>query len=138
MYPRRGPVPSDGRAPGRGFTLIELLVVIAVIVILAAILFPVFAQAREKSRQACCMNNLQQTAIAMRIYSDDNDLLFPPVLGREDGEKLLFPMTWMAHLQPYVRSTAVFIDPSSGHPNPDWHRSTDLLRNYSYPPSQRA
>src|SRR5438105_1891608 len=60
MYPRRGPVPSNGRGPGRGFTLIELLVVIAIIVILAGILFPVFAQAREKARQAGCLSNLKQ------------------------------------------------------------------------------
>jgi prepilin-type processing-associated H-X9-DG protein len=108
------------------------------IAFIAALLFPVFAQAREKARQACCMNNLRQMALGMRMYSDDNDLLFPPVFGHDGGEKLLFPMTWMARLQPYVKSTAVFIDPSSGHPNPDWRRSTDLLQNYSFPPSQRA
>lgn len=122
----------------RGFTLIELLVVIAVMTILAAILFPVFAQVREKARQACCMNNLKQIATAMLIYSDDYDLRLPPVLARESEEKLLFPMTWMGRLQPYVRSTGVFIDPSSGHPNRDWHASADLLQNYSYPPTQRA
>src|SRR6266852_7677815 len=113
----------------RAFTLIELLVVIAVITFLAAILFPVFAQVREKARQAGCMNNLKQIATAMLIYSDDHDIRLPPVLARESGEKLLFPMTWMGRLQPYVRSTAVVIDPSSGHPNRDWHASADLLQN---------
>jgi prepilin-type N-terminal cleavage/methylation domain-containing protein/prepilin-type processing-associated H-X9-DG protein len=122
----------------RAFTLIELLVVIAIIAILAAILFPVFAGAREKARQASCMNNLKQMATAMLMYSDDYDHLFPPVLGRDPGEQLIYPMTWMAHLQPYVKSTAVFIDPSSGHPNQDWQNSGDLLANYSYPPTQRA
>jgi len=122
----------------RGFTLIELLVVIAVITILAAILFPVVAQVREKARQAGCMNNLKQIATAMLIYSDDHDLQLPPVLARESGEKPLFPMTWMGRLQRYVRSTAVFIDPSSGHTNPDWHTCADLLKNYAFPPTQRA
>lgn len=123
---------------GRGFTLIELLVVIAIIAILAAILFPVFAQAREKARQAYCMNNLKQMATAMLMYSDDYDHLFPPVLGRDPGQTLIYPMTWMAKLQPYVKSTAVFIDPSSGHPSQDWQHSGDILANYSYPPTQRS
>src|SRR5260370_30679808 len=101
-----------------GFTLIELLVVIAIIAILAAILFPVFAQAREKARQASCMNNLKQMATGMLMYSDDYDHLFPPVLGRDPGEQLIYPMSCMAKLQPYLKSTAVFIDPSSGPPNP--------------------
>jgi prepilin-type N-terminal cleavage/methylation domain-containing protein/prepilin-type processing-associated H-X9-DG protein len=122
----------------RGFTLIELLVVIAIIAILAAILFPVFAQAREKARQASCMGNLKQLSTAMLMYSDDNDHYFPPVVGRQPGERLIFPMSWMARLQPYLKSTAVLIDPSSGHPNQDWHNSGDLLANYSYAPSQRV
>jgi len=57
----------------RGFTLIELLVVIAIIAILASLLFPVFIQAREKGRQAICMNNLRQLAMAMMMYNQDND-----------------------------------------------------------------
>ena len=61
----------------RGFTLIELLVVIAIIAILAAILFPVFAKAREKGRQTSCLNNLRQIVIAMRIYTHDHDQYFP-------------------------------------------------------------
>ena len=61
-----------------GFTLIELLVVIAIIAVLAAILFPVFAQAREKARQTSCMNNQRQIATAFVIYAQDNDEMFPP------------------------------------------------------------
>ena len=63
-----------GRA---AFTLIELLVVIAIIAILAAILFPVFAQAREKGRQAACMSNLRQIGLAIRMYETDYDELLP-------------------------------------------------------------
>ena len=107
--------PTGAPGPrGRGFTLIELLVVIAIIAILAAILFPVFAQAREKARQASCMNNLKQLATGMLMYSDDNDNLFPPVVGRQPGERLIWPMTWMAHLQPYVKNTSIWICPSRG------------------------
>src|SRR3954465_9733831 len=60
-----------------GFTLIELLVVIAIIAILAAILFPVFAKAREKARQSSCSNNLKQLGVAFITYSNDWDERFP-------------------------------------------------------------
>ena len=61
-----------------GFTLIELLVVIAIIAVLAAILFPVFAKAREKARQSSCLNNQRQIAVAMTIYLQDNSFTFMP------------------------------------------------------------
>src|SRR4028118_1177374 len=60
-----------------GFTLIELLVVIAIIAILAAILFPVFAQAREKARQATCISNMKQISLAVSSYTQDNDEVLP-------------------------------------------------------------
>src|SRR2546425_11510499 len=61
----------------RGFTLIELLVVIAIVAILAAFLFPVFAQARDKARAASCLSNLKQIGSAWMMYTQDYDELFP-------------------------------------------------------------
>src|SRR5687768_4984553 len=62
----------------RGFTLIELLVVIAIIAILAAILFPVFAQAREKARQTACLSNCKQMGTGAMLYAQDYDEIMPP------------------------------------------------------------
>ena len=69
----------SGSHTGAGFTLIELLVVIAIIAILAAILFPVFAQAREKARQTACLSNLKQIGLAFRMYTQDYDETYPLV-----------------------------------------------------------
>ncbi len=68
---------SISSKPERGFTLIELLVVIAIIAILAAILFPVFAKAREKARQTACLNNQRQIATALLMFAQDHDELMP-------------------------------------------------------------
>ena len=73
------------RSPSRGFTLIELLVVIAIIAILAAILFPVFAQARAKARQASCLSNQKQWANAIMMYVQDYDETFPIAAGNRPG-----------------------------------------------------
>ncbi|MFP3905132.1 MAG: prepilin-type N-terminal cleavage/methylation domain-containing protein, partial [Armatimonadota bacterium] len=62
----------------KGFTLIELLVVIAIIAILAAILFPVFARAREKARQSSCLSNVKQIMLSLMMYTQDNDEVLVP------------------------------------------------------------
>ncbi len=94
----------------RGFTLIELLVVIAIIAILAAILFPVFAKAREKARQSSCANNLKQIGIAMNMYYDDYDSVFQPQRGYEImGGNL----GWTDRIRNYNKTFALFHCPSS-------------------------
>src|SRR5207249_9420658 len=87
----------------RGFTLIELLVVIAIIAILAAILFPVFAQAREKARATTCLSNLKQIALGLRMYVQDYDELYPP---HRLGPACCYPQayTWKAALFPYLKN----------------------------------
>ena len=82
----------------RGFTLIELLVVIAIIAILAAILFPVFAQARATARKAACASNLKQIGLAFAMYAQDYDELLVPALGRQTG----IP-DWKTLLDPYIK-----------------------------------
>ena len=122
----------------RGFTLIELLVVIAIIAILAAILFPVFAQAREKARQTSCLSNLRQLSSAMIIYAEDYDGTFAPVIARPSRqEKNPYLISWMHLLEPYTHSRGVFICPSSGHTSQDWEKNDDITRNYGYPPTLR-
>ena len=93
------------------FTLIELLVVIAIIAILAAILFPVFARARENARRSSCASNLKQIALGMIQYNQDSDEKFPGVYtgtafstGNGQG--------WSMIVQPYVKSTQIFQCPS--------------------------
>jgi prepilin-type N-terminal cleavage/methylation domain-containing protein len=74
--PRTSSLPSSRTS---GFTLIELLVVIAIIAILAAILFPVFAQARDKARQTACLSNAKQIGLAVMLYTQDYDELYPSI-----------------------------------------------------------
>lgn len=95
----------------KGFTLIELLVVIAIIAILAAILFPVFAKAREKARQSTCTSNLKQIMTSLNMYGQDYDERFPsgPNWGSPDPWVL-----WPDMLQPYVKSLDVYVCPSNG------------------------
>ena len=95
----------------RGFTLIELLVVIAIIAILAAILFPVFAKAREKARQSSCLSNVKQLSLAIMQYAQDYDERLPMYA---DGR---YSYNWDVAIAPYVKNTQVFNCPSaSGGP----------------------
>lgn len=124
----------------RGFTLIELLVVIAIIAILAAILFPVFAKAREKARQASCLSNVKQLSLAFMQYIEDYDSTYPPTMAegytraKDSGDA--FPkqtdasypgakyltsffygfqshnISWMDLIYPYVKSVAIYKCPS--------------------------
>ncbi len=95
-----------------GFTLIELLVVIAIIAILAAILFPVFAQAREKARAIACLSNSRQLATANFMYTQDYDEVILPstnyAVPTNDPLRI-----WPAMIQPYVKNQGVFICPSA-------------------------
>ncbi len=88
----------------RAFTLIELLVVIAIICILAAILFPVFASAREKARQISCTSNEKQLALGVLMYTQDSDEILPPVQTYDNaGVEIL----WTDIVNPYVRNDKI-------------------------------
>src|SRR6476661_7875124 len=88
------------------FTLIELLVVIAIIAILAAILFPVFARARENARRASCQSNLKQIGLGLIQYTQDYDEMTPQE-ATADG------LRWMDEIYPYVKSEQIFVCPST-------------------------
>lgn len=140
-----------------GFTLIELLVVIAIIAILAAILFPVFARARENARRASCMSNLKQIGLGMMQYTQDYDEHYPPnwegtgvgnpsdietdtskpgayftVNGNSSGSGHY--RTWMDYIYPYVKSVQIFVCPSvtGSPPTPSYGYSVALGGYSSY------
>ena len=99
---------TSNRKERRAFTLIELLIVIAIIAILAAILFPVFARARENGRRASCASNMKQIALAMIQYSQDADGRMFPAQGDSGGE-----LSALSFVLPYLKSTQVFHCPSA-------------------------
>jgi len=99
----------------RGFTLIELLVVIAIIAILAAILFPVFAKAREKARQSSCLSNTKQMGLAFLSYCQDYDEMFPMGGYNYDyggGAATYATISWAWRLVPYIKNSQIFNCPS--------------------------
>jgi prepilin-type N-terminal cleavage/methylation domain-containing protein/prepilin-type processing-associated H-X9-DG protein len=101
------------RRRGIGFTLIELLVVIAIIAILAAILFPVFAQAREKARQAVCMSNMRQFSTAGMMYTQDYDEMYVPPYKYEGTQGDIAVLYWWDDLlQPYMKNRQLPLCPS--------------------------
>ena len=106
-----------------GFTLIELLVVIAIITILAAILFPVFSQMKERGKRAGCLSNLRQIAMALHAYADEYDGRFPSANFNTPAQN---PRNWSPYgwafwsyaIQPYCKSWHLFLCPSSPHYKP--------------------
>lgn len=125
-----------------GFTLIELLVVIAIIAILAAILFPVFAQAREKARQTSCLSNMKQVALSVQMYMIDNDQrLFFRANANPDSTRahVAIPKTdpyynslqWWNQLMPYIKNQQIFTCPSDSGPtlSPDANGNLVIRRS---------
>ena len=121
--------------PKHAFTLIELLVVIAIIAILAAILFPVFAQAREKARGISCLSNLKQIGTGMMMYTQDYDENLCPPFNGPVGP---LASTWDRLVQPYIKSTQITECPSDAFsPHVDIKNGQivagNLVRSYTIP-----
>ncbi len=113
-------LPQNAARRASAFTLIELLVVIAIIAILAAILFPVFAQAREKARQTACLSNIKQLGMGIQLYAQDYDEILPVVgVSRQNRGP------WMVQIYPYVKNTQAYNCPSLGDVN---FRPEDLTK----------
>ncbi|HLH81557.1 MAG TPA: prepilin-type N-terminal cleavage/methylation domain-containing protein [Chthonomonas sp.] len=123
----------------RGFTLIELLVVIAIIAILAAILFPVFAQAREQARKTVCLSNIKQLNTGVQMYMQDYDETIPLLCGSNPGDNSTGYsfVTWQDTTQPYIKNYQLLFDPDGfyhgttiywGQPGP--HQYFDYITSY--------
>jgi prepilin-type N-terminal cleavage/methylation domain-containing protein len=120
-----------------GFTLIELLVVIAIIAILAAILFPVFAQARDKARGSACLSNMKQIGTGVYMYLQDYDEAYPPnrigmPVGKDCGKQSPPGYTWKEAIHPYVKNYDVWVCPSAKFAsiNPCCAGSTTIKTSY--------
>ena len=100
----------------KAFTLIELLVVIAIIAILAAILFPVFAQAKASAKVTAALNNVKQLATGVHIYATDVDDMAVPEYGYGG---YLTSTTWVARTLPYIKNRAIYWDPTHAHDDKD-------------------
>ncbi|MBC7807430.1 MAG: DUF1559 domain-containing protein [Akkermansiaceae bacterium] len=115
---------TSGNHHTHAFTLIELLVVIAIIAILAAILFPVFAQAREKARQSACLSNTKQLGTALLLYVSDYDGAYPYASTKE---AITPKVRWADRLFPYTKNTGIFLCPSS----PDDQASKGFVHDWN-------
>ncbi len=127
-----------------GFTLIELLVVIAIIAILAAILFPVFARAREKARQSTCLSNAKQIGLGLLMYMQDYDECFVRTSAADmtawaaAGNR---HSVWYRAVMPYVKNNQLFICPSDGNrtsarwdsTGSTWNESTSAAGQWHFP-----
>jgi len=137
------PLKVRNSAKGNAFTLIELLVVIAIIAILAAILFPVFARARENARRSSCQSNLKQIGLGFLQYAQDYDEKLPnyvrdnsaPYTGiTNPNNKFVSDYTaWPDMIQPYVKSTQLFVCPSNtfaNSPTPSAQTNANVKMSY--------
>jgi prepilin-type N-terminal cleavage/methylation domain-containing protein/prepilin-type processing-associated H-X9-DG protein len=143
----------------QGFTLIELLVVIAIIAILASILFPVFARARENARRTSCLSNLKQIGLGFQQYTQDYDEKFPLPIPNfstpidqldQSAPGYIFTMsngttfgkwiTWMDELHPYVKSSQIYVCPSGRprSPNAGSYGYNGSIGNFSGAPLSLA